>query len=720
MKRLVTLSIALFSVLGTMAQVEQQKWCGTEAAMEEVFVMYPDLRSHYEAQQLLLNNQVTTVNSEGKSTTQYVIPVVFHVMHQYGVENISDAQIYDAMEVINREFNAADPDSVEIVPEFEDLIGNGRITFKLAAIDPFGNCTNGIEHIYTHESLIGDAYSKVNQWNRAKYLNIWTTKIVGSIGAAAYAIKPAATDGSGFWLDGIMSNHTYVGSIGTGSPGVESTLTHEIGHCLNLSHPWGDNNDPGQVCGDDGVADTPETEGWTFCPLGNADNCNPGIQEDLQNYMDYAYCDVHFTPGQVTFMHNALEGIAGQRNKLWQDSTLIATGVMDLEMPQDPSNVLSVPLCAPVADFHTPSQILCVGDNASFEDFSWNAVIDSRQWDFGPDATANSTTSATPTVSWSTPGYKTVTLTVTNAAGTDTKTLTDYVYVAPTWAEYTGPTTLNIEGNSGYLFISQNPEWNYGEFKIVDGVGIGGSRCFKLANFKDVSNADPYTEDWFYNGRLGESVDNLITPGIDLSNTSAITVRFKYAYATNATTPDDIEEVLKVYSSRNCGGSWTTRKTIQSTELVTAGFASNSDFAPANENMWQEASFTYTSNGQDTRTRFMFEFTASDLASNLYIDDIIIEGVLGLNDETIANMNLEVYPNPTKGEAINVTYMAQHEPTQFILRDVQGKVIAQQTIDVTNAQVTQSLDNTSNLPSAPYFLEVKTGDHSVTKKVVVL
>jgi hypothetical protein len=151
MKRLATLSIALFSVLGTMAQVEQQKWCATDAAMEEVFVMYPDLRDHYEAQQLLLNNQVTTVNNEGKSTTNYVIPVVFHVMHQYGVENISDAQIYDAMEVINREFNAADPDSVEIVPEFEDLIGNGRITFKLAAIDPFGNCTNGIERIYTHE-----------------------------------------------------------------------------------------------------------------------------------------------------------------------------------------------------------------------------------------------------------------------------------------------------------------------------------------------------------------------------------------------------------------------------------------------------------------------------------------------------------------------------------------------------------------------------------------
>src|SRR5690606_28647641 len=145
---------------------------------------------------------------------------------------------------------------------------------------------------------------------RSKYLNIWVARSTGGGSAAAYALKPASTDGSGFWLDGIMSLHTYVGSIGTSGPGVESTLSHEIGHYLNLSHTWGDTNDPGVTCGDDGVDDTPETEGWSFCPLGNADNCNPGIQEDLQNYMDYAYCDRHFTPGQVEFMHNALEGIA--------------------------------------------------------------------------------------------------------------------------------------------------------------------------------------------------------------------------------------------------------------------------------------------------------------------------------------------------------------------------------------------------------------------------
>jgi PKD repeat protein len=729
MKKLATLSISLLlASFASQAQTEVTKPCGTNEAMEEVFHMYPELRSNYEAHQLLMNSQVITTNSEGKSEVQYVIPVVFHVMHEYGNENISDAQIYDAMEVINREFNAADPDSVQLVPPFDDLIGNGRITFKLASIDPWGNCTNGIEHIYTHESNFGDAYSKLNQWNRAKYFNIWTTKVVGAIGAAAYAIKPAGTDGSGFWLDGVMSNHSYVGSIGTGSPGVESTLTHEIGHSLDLSHPWGDTNDPMVSCGDDGVADTPETEGWSFCQLSNNDVCNPGTPEDVQNYMDYSYCSFHFTPGQVERMHNALEGIAGQRNNLWQEETLIATGVKDLEMPQDPSNLLSVPLCAPVADFYSPNQLACVNDFVSFEDASWNAVIDSRLWEFEGGSPATST-SANPNVQWSTPGYKKVKLTVTNAAGTDSREVSNYIYVSPQWADFTGPKYLDIEGNQNFYFIVKNPEDNYGKFEAVNGVGYNGSKGFRLGNFKDVSDADPYTADWFYNGRLGGSIDQLISPSFNLATTSAVTVTFKYAYATNATDEEDITEALRVSSSRNCGETWTPRilsvegssvgTEISGADLVSAGFAGNANFTPSTNAQWRTASFTYSTNSTDTRTRFMFEFEASDLANNLYIDEILIDGVLGITSDEL-DMEFEIYPNPTNGEAINVSYYAQNSSTEFTLRDVQGKVITHEVVDATNVKVNHTLSNTENLPSAPYFLEVRSNGFSFTKKVVVL
>jgi len=723
MKKLIATSIlSLLVGSSTFAQQEITKKCGAYEAMEEVFQMYPEIRDSYEAHMLLENSRVKNTNNESKVVGDaYIIPVVFHIIHEYGNENISDAQVYDELEVLNREFNSADPDSVDVVAEFAGLIGNAHMTFKLAALDPYGNCTNGIEHIYSHESRVGDAYSKLNQWNRAKYLNIWVTKIVGQPGAAAYALKPASTDGSGFWMDGIVSNHTYVGSIGTGSPFVESTLSHEIGHYFNLSHTWGNTNDPGVACGDDGVSDTPETAGWTSCPLGSSDNCNTGIQENLQNYMEYAYCDRHFTPGQVEFMHNALEGIAGQRNILWQDSTLIATGVKDLNLPQVPTNDinnLTVPLCVPVADFNADKKAVCVGTSVQFSDESWNAVVASRTWTFEGGTPATST-SANPVVSWADYGWKKVTLVVTNDAGSDTKTEQSYLYVSPDWADYTGPVNFNMESNN-HLFLVQNIEDNYGKFAPKSGVGMDGSTAFKLQTYKNTTGADAYTNDWFYNGRLGLSTDNLITPSVDLRNTSSITVSFDYAYATNATQTADITEVLKVYSSRDCGQTWSTRATITGNELVTAGYASNSDFNPTSNTMYVNKSFSYPATSQDNTTRFKFEFVASDVSSNLFIDNININGTLGLNSTTISDLELVVYPNPTQGEAINVSYTASEEPTTFTLRDVQGKVIATQTIETTNASVTEKLNNTQNLPAACYFLEVTTGDYSTTKKVVVM
>lgn len=929
MKRLIlTLLAGTTLALSSNAQVVTKK-CGHNEALEEVFLLHPELRDAYEAHELLQNS----ANYEkGEKIGTYTIPVVFHILHEYGTENISDAQVYDAMRVINEEFNAGDPDSVEIVPQFASLIGNGRIDFKLAAKDPLGNCTNGIEHIYSHETNFGDSYSKLHQWNRAKYLNIWVCRVVGAPGAAAYAIKPTGTDGPAYYLDGIVSNPTYVGSIGTGSPFVESTLTHEIGHYLSLSHTWGNTNDPGVGCGDDGMNDTPQTKGHTSCPspynggwldcsktaintlgtfnfdsivptsgvvdptpipaqpysvtdatvgveytnftavgvganptttgsfgfdtwdtgatdgetvyaglagainlakyyeftavseyrsgmilddlsfsvsrdatgprtfavrwsnngfssnipLTAASSTSPNVTpitadgvffynqdattleaglkvalggltftsvtpltfriyafnaedaagdfiiedvklngtfayvEDLQNYMDYSYCDVHFTPDQINAMHNALESIAGQRNNLWLDSTLIATGVKDLVLPQTPSNQLSVPLCAPVADFNANKKTMCINQAIQFNDASWNAVIDDWSWTFEGGTPATSS-SANPSVSFATPGYKTVTLTVSNAAGSGTESRSGFVYISPEWADISGPAVIDLEDGKANWFIVNNPEDNHGKFQLVNGKGYNSSRAFKLNNYKNVQFADYATDNYFYNNRLGGSIDELITPSFDLRYTTGVTVTFKYAYASNATQADQIEEVLKVYSSKDCGDTWLTRKTIIGTTLVTAGYAGFADYAPASNNEYVEASFTYVPTSQDDHTRFKFEFEASDLSSNLYIDEINVTGTLSLTSDEISGLDLTVYPNPTvNGQAINVAYFANDNNVTFTLRDVQGKVISTETLTQTNSEVNHTLKNSENLPAACYFLEVQSGDYTTTKKVVVM
>src|SRR3982750_4595750 len=103
-----------------------------------------------------------------------------------------------------------------------------------------------------------------------------------------------------------------VGSIGTGTPNGSRTITHEAGHWFNLKHLWGSTNQPQVACGDDNVTDTPETQGTLSCNL-SLSICNPPIIENVQNYMDYSYCNYMFTEGQKTRMRAAATSATASR-----------------------------------------------------------------------------------------------------------------------------------------------------------------------------------------------------------------------------------------------------------------------------------------------------------------------------------------------------------------------------------------------------------------------
>ena len=86
------------------------------------------------------------------------------------------------------------------------------------------------------------------------------------------------------------------------------TLTHEIGHWLNLFHIWGDD---GSGCGGtDEVDDTPNQAGGnTGKPVFPHVTCNNAPHGDMfVNYMDYVDDDVMvmFSKGQVDRMRSCL------------------------------------------------------------------------------------------------------------------------------------------------------------------------------------------------------------------------------------------------------------------------------------------------------------------------------------------------------------------------------------------------------------------------------
>ena len=90
--------------LGLSLQVTAQEGsfhCGLPGKLKELYEQDPGLEA--DLQQLFMNNKHIVQNGT-KSSTIYRIPIVFHIFHEYGTENITDAQVYDQMDILNEDF----------------------------------------------------------------------------------------------------------------------------------------------------------------------------------------------------------------------------------------------------------------------------------------------------------------------------------------------------------------------------------------------------------------------------------------------------------------------------------------------------------------------------------------------------------------------------------------------------------------------------------------
>ena len=76
--------------------------------------------------------------NSGAERVVYTIPVVFHIIHNNGPENISDAQVIDAVRILNEDFNRLNPDWPNVRPDFLPLVADVGVEFKLAKRDPQG------------------------------------------------------------------------------------------------------------------------------------------------------------------------------------------------------------------------------------------------------------------------------------------------------------------------------------------------------------------------------------------------------------------------------------------------------------------------------------------------------------------------------------------------------------------------------------------------------
>lgn len=567
-----------------------QKYCAEHIATGQYLQKHPDqIPSIQQFEQQLIEETQQAHKTNG---TVYYVPVVFHILHKNGPENISDSQIHDAMRILNEDYRKLNGDIVDVVSNFQGITADAEIEFRLAQKDPAGNCTNGIDRIYSLLTDDGDDNAKLNPWPRNKYLNVWVVNnITVGPNVAGYAYKPfnVVFDPT---IDGVMILHDYIGSIGTANTFADHhSLSHEVGHWLNLSHVWGSTNDPTIACGDDGISDTPVTKGWLSCNLTTNAICTAGVKENVQNFMEYSNCTNMFTQGQVTAMRTALNSAISQRNNLSTPANLAATGT-------DGNNTL----CE--AAIYQGSRSACLGENYTFYDASYHGPT-SWNWTIS-NANPSSSTTQNPTVEFLSEGFVDVSLTVSNASGTLSVTENEFLRVLPS-SGLSVPATEGFE-NGPYPDLTwdiNNIDDDAFGWSQVSGTSYSGSKCMKMSNL----------------GNTAERIDELISPLYDFSNLTQVVVKFKVAFAQKGSSLD----FLRVYVSPDCGETWTL-KFVRSGTALSSVSAQNTAFTPANTTQWKEFTFNYSTTPLLTESvllKFAFE---SDEGNNLYLDDINITG----------------------------------------------------------------------------------------------
>ena len=286
--------------------------------------------------------QQNSVNNNKSGEILYTIPVVFHVIHKGEPEgtgtNISDEQVQSTIDALNRDYGATSADGGIAQSDLPVAAGNTNIEFCLASVDPQGNSTSGINRVdgtsvflYGAQGITGDnevSVKDLSRWDNRYYLNVWVVSEIDDNGAdvadpddwqggtAGYAYLPTDPVTFNSDRDGIVILNLCTGNDPNGSEGFRlayytnnnRVLTHEVGHFLDLYHPFEGESCSEFNCNTEGdlVCDTPPT-------VLNNDCSSPACSgtQQVENYMDYTSqtCTEMFSEGQKDRMRAVLDGV---------------------------------------------------------------------------------------------------------------------------------------------------------------------------------------------------------------------------------------------------------------------------------------------------------------------------------------------------------------------------------------------------------------------------
>lgn len=366
-------------------------------------------------------------------------------------------------------------------------------------------------------------------------------------------------------------------------------------------------------------------------------------------------------------------------------------------LPTNP--VLSVNFSgSPLVTCSAPSTV-------NFSDLSSGATT--WKWDFGD---GGNSTLQNPSHTYNNPGSYTVKLVCTQTggcgSGTDSTVKTSFVQVGVAGAPI--PIVEGFESSStlpsGWsLSSSNNDGYNWVVSPSVSGWGTG-SHCMAFDNCSPSANIT---------GRKYQ----FKTISYDLSNTISASMTFDVAYAYLIWNSVYYTDSLAVYYSTDCGTTWNQNYYKGGANLATAPNLTQpapTCFTPASS-QWKTETINLSSLSGQQHVMFMFE-NRSQWGEWIYVDNINITGVVGVPTLNSAD-GFIIYPNPASA-SFTLEGKSSAEKIHYALYTMLGEEIKSGTI-VPGADEFKGKVEVNDLARGMYFLNVKDGTHSWTKKLNV-
>lgn len=724
--------ICLLAVASLFAAPAKAQKCGTDKLFYQLRTAHPEIDDVEAKLSLAIQDAVEKAKASGlpmgKTTaTSYDVPIVVHIIHDYGTEYVSDDQIFDAVDYWSVVFNAQNSDTADVINPFKPYVGNPQMRLRLATKDPSGNPTKGITRRQSYLTIQGGDQAKMDYWPQNKYVNVWFVNKFDAThsGAAAYAYYPSA-GATMPWYDGVISMAAYMAT--------DKTIPHELGHVMNLQHTWGNTNDPEVACGDDLVDDTPPTKGHTTCGTAALydTTCSKGYVKgsinypdtnNTQNIMEYAYCSKMFTKGQATRMQAALTNSTASRNNLYTTANLTATGALQARPDLKPIPEFSVERGVMSWGGLTTERAFFLCQNSTtqflFKNRSWNDTVTDVTWTFSNNPTNPTSTILVGNVvnGFKDAGWATITLTATGNNSGSTTLNRQAVYVASTNAYnggyhqyFTNPSDFNDWPMFNYY--NNNFKWEYS----ANNGYPNGSGCIRFHSF------DTRTTPESYSGKPDGDYDDIFTPAFDCNSISGASgnVNLNFYTAGCATTKSAYNDSMQIFASTTCGDSWVRIGSLNFTDLINNGFQA-AEFAPTSASQWKAQTITIPTAMRSSKTFFRFRYWSAVGGNNLYFDNFTISPwtteIKEVEQNTAA---VKLFPNPINAQSKLCFTTGIDGNTTITIRDLTGKIISNQTKNYgSNTFVQEEINRNIFAATGVYLVTVTNSNQTNTQKLIV-